>query len=189
MCYNGADLSTDPVRSTPSAIPYQIVALVALVLLAAFFSASEAALVSISRLRARAMADRKVRGARALQYIVDDKSRFLTTMLVGNTIALLAADSLATYMAISLGIPTGAVGSTIVMSAVFLLFGEIVPKTAATVDSERWALGLAIPMRYATFILAPVARLFQLTTDLFLRAFGIKHRSAPTSPKRTFARW
>jgi putative hemolysin len=175
LCYNGADLNTDPVRSSPHALPYQIAALVALLLLAAFFSASEAALVSISRLRARAIADRKVRGGRVLQRLVEGKSRFLTTMLVGNTIALLAADSLATYMALSLGLPAGAVGSTIVMTAVFLLFGEIVPKTAATGDSERWALVLALPMRYAAVVLTPIASLFEMTAAGFLRLIGIKH--------------
>ena len=156
-------------------LPYQIAALVVLVLLAAFFSAAEAALVSVSRLRARAMAERRLRGSRQLQFIVDDKSRFLTSMLVGNTIALLAADSLATYLALSLGIPSGAIGSTIVMSAVFLLFGEILPKTAATGDSERWALRLAAPIRYVSYIVTPVARLFEIATNLFLRLFGIKH--------------
>lgn len=149
--------------------------LVALVFLAALFSASETALVSISRLRARSIAERKVRGARALETLVDDKNRFLTAMLVGNTVALLAADSLATYMAISLGLPAGAVWSTIVMSAAFLFFGEIVPKTAASGDSERWALRLATPMRLASYILAPVARSFQAATDVFLKLFGIKH--------------
>jgi putative hemolysin len=148
--------------------------LVALVLLAAFFSASESALVSISRMRARTIAERKVRGARDLEYLVEDKSRFLTAMLVGNTIALLVADSLATYLAIVLGLPAGAVGSTIVMSAVFLLFGEIVPKTAATGDSERWALRLARPIRYSSYVLAPIAGLFEYLTSLFLRLFGIK---------------
>ena len=156
-------------------LPYQIAMLVVLVLLAAFFSAAEAALVSVSRLRARAMAERRLRGSRQLQFIVDDKSRFLTSMLVGNTIALLAADSLATYLALSLGIPSGAIGSTIVMSAVFLLFGEILPKTAATGDSERWALRLAAPIRYVSYIVTPVARLFEIATNLFLRLFGIKH--------------
>jgi magnesium and cobalt exporter, CNNM family len=156
-------------------LPYQIAALVVLVLLAAFFSAAEAALVSVSRLRARAMAERRLRGSRQLQFIVDDKSRFLTSMLVGNTIALLAADSLATYLALSLGIPSGAIGSTIVMSAIFLLFGEILPKTAATVDSERWALRLAAPIRFVSFVVTPVARIFEIATNLFLRLFGIKH--------------
>ncbi len=150
-----------------------------LVLLAAFFAASEAALVSISRLRSRAISERRVRGARNLERLVDDKLRFLTSILVGNTIVLLAADSLATYIALSLRIPSGAVLSTVVMTVVFLLFGEIVPKTVATGDSERWALRLALPMVYSTYVLTPIARTFQVTTDLILRLFGVKHAHRP----------
>jgi putative hemolysin len=171
-------LNTEP-PSSPHALPYQIAALVVLVLLAAFFAASEAALVSISRLRARAIAERRVRGAGNLEQVVDDKTRFLTSILVGNTIVLLAADSLATYIALSLGIPSGAVLSTIVMAAVFLLFGEIVPKTVATGDSERWALKLALPMRYTSYVLMPIAKSFQVVTDLILAVFGIKNAHRP----------
>jgi putative hemolysin len=175
LCYNGADLNTDPYRSSPEGLPYQIIALVVLVLLAAFFAASESALVSISRLRARAIAERGVRGARNLERVVEDKNRFLTSILVGNTIVLLAADSLATYTAISLNLPSAAVVSTIVMTVVFLLFGEIIPKTIATGDSERWALRLALPTFYVSYVLTPIARTFQLVTDLILRILRIKH--------------
>ncbi|HYL26251.1 MAG TPA: hemolysin family protein [Candidatus Nitrosotalea sp.] len=172
-------MNTDPVPSTAETLPYQIAALIVLVLVAGFFAASEAALVSVSRLRARAIAERQVRGAGNLQRLVDDKTRFLTAILVGNTIVLLAADSLATYLAISLRIPSGAVLSTLVMTAVFLLFGEIIPKTVATGDSDRWALRLAVPMRYAAYVLTPIARAFEVMTDLILRLFGIKHAHRP----------
>ncbi len=175
MCYNGADLNSDPARGNPEALPYQIAALVALVILAAFFAAAEAALVSISRLHARAIAERRLRGAQDLQLIVEDKNRFLTSILVGNTVVLLVADSLATYVAISLDLPSAAVLSTIVMTVVFLLFGEIIPKTIATGDSERWALRLALPMRYVSNVLAPIARAFQFATDVLLRTLRIKH--------------
>ncbi|MBV9333955.1 MAG: HlyC/CorC family transporter [Candidatus Eremiobacteraeota bacterium] len=172
------NLNTDP-PSSPHALPYQIAALVVLVLLAAFFAASEAALVSISRLRARAIAERRVRGAENLEQLVDDKTRFLTSILVGNTIVLLAADSLATYIALTLGLPSGAILSTVIMAAVFLLFGEIVPKTVATGDSERWALKLALPMRYASYVLTPIAKAFQVVTDLILSIFGMKNAHRP----------
>jgi putative hemolysin len=172
-------LNVDPSRSSPEGLPYQIALLVVLVLLAAFFAACEAALVSISRMRARAIADRRVRGAANLERLVDGKTRFLTAILVGNTIVLLAADSLAAYIALTLGIPSGAVISTVVMTIVFLLFGEIIPKTIATGDSERWALRLALPMRYAALVLTPVARAFEVTTDLVLRLFGIKNAHRP----------
>ncbi|MGA8574524.1 MAG: hemolysin family protein [Candidatus Cybelea sp.] len=172
-------MNTDPAPSSPAGLPYQLVALIVLVLLAGFFAASEAALVSISRLRAHAIAERRVRGAGNLAQLVDDKTRFLTAILVGNTIVLLAADSLATYIALALGIPSGAVLSTIVMTVIFLLFGEIIPKTVATGDSERWALKLALPMRYTAYVLTPIARTFEFATDLILRLFGIKHAHRP----------
>lgn len=146
-----------------------------LVALAAVFAASEAALVSVSRLRARAMAERRIKGANRVLRMVDDKNRFLTSILVGNTVVLLVSDSLATYVAIELGLPAPAVISTVVMSVVMLLFGEIVPKVVATADGERWALRLAWPIRVTAYVLTPIARCFVFATELLLRPFGIKH--------------
>jgi len=168
-------LNTDPARSSPEGLPYQLIVLVVLVLLAAFFAAAEAALVSISRLRARAIAERRVRGSRNLELLVEDKNRFLTSILVGNTVVLLAGSSLATYIAISIGLPSAAVLSTVIMTVVFLLFGEIIPKTIATGDAERWALRLALPTFYVAYVLAPIARTFQAVTALLLRLFRIRH--------------
>src|ERR1700733_10723438 len=121
------------------------------------------------------MADRRVKGAPRVLEIVDEKNRYLTSILVGNTIVLLASDSLATYVAIELGLPAAALLSTIVMTIVILLFGEIIPKMVATADGERWALRLALPMRVAAYILTPIAQSFQFVTELMLRPFGIKH--------------
>jgi len=168
-------LNTDPARSSPEALIFQFAVLAALVLLAAFFAASEAALISISRLRARAIAEREVKGADRVVELVDDKNRFLTSILVGNTIVLLASDSLATYVAISLGLPLAAVFSTVVLTVVMLLFGEIIPKTIATADNERWAIRLGGGMRAAAVVLTPIARAFQFVTELLLRPLGIKH--------------
>lgn len=154
---------------------YEIAALVVLVLLAAFFAASEAALVGVSRLRARAMQERGVKRAGAVVKLVEHRNRFLTSILIGNTIVLLVADSLATYLFIHAGIPNGAVISTVVMSFVLLLFGEIVPKTVAVSDNERWALRLAPTMRSAAWVLTPLVYFFQFLAEWVLRPFGIKH--------------
>ncbi len=163
-------------QTAAHAIPwYEIAALVVLVLLAAFFAASEAALVGVSRLRARAMMERGVRRANAVLRLVENKNRFLTSILIGNTIVLLIADSLATYVFIDAGIPNGAIISTVVMTFVLLLFGEIIPKTVAVSDNERWALRLAPTMRRAALVLTPLVYLFQTLTNLILRPLGIKH--------------
>jgi CBS domain containing-hemolysin-like protein len=153
----------------------EILALVVLVGLAAFFAASEAALVGVSRTRAKSMVERGVKRARAVVELTEDRNRFLTSILIGNTIVLLIADSLATYIFIRAGIPRAAVISTVVMTFLLLLFGEIVPKTIAVSDNERWALRLAPAMQRVAWLLTPLVRFFQFLTNLLLRPFGIKH--------------
>ena len=153
----------------------EIAALVFLVLAAAFFAASEAALVSVSRLRARTMLERGIKRAAAVLDLVDDRNRFLTSTLIGNTIVLLAADSLATYVFIRAGVAYPALVSTAVMAGVLLLFGEILPKTIAVADSERWALRLAPWMKSVAYVLTPLVRAFLFASNLLLRPLGIKH--------------
>jgi putative hemolysin len=168
----------EPLSSQPAAhvVPwYEIAALVVLVLLAAFFAASEAALVGVSRLRARTMVERGIKPARAVLRLTEDRNRFLTSILIGNTIVLLVADSLATYVFINAGVANGAVISTIVMTFVLLLLGEIVPKTVAVSDNERWSLRLAPSMRRVAWLLTPLIYFFQWLTNLIVRPLGIKH--------------
>lgn len=152
-----------------------VVALVALIIISAFFSASEAALISISRLRARTLADRKVRGAGNVLHLVEHRNRFLTSVLIGNTVALLAADSLATEIAIRAGLPRPAVFSTVVMSILLLLFGETIPKTVGSAEGDRWALRLAPLMLAAAWLMAPFASALLWLTGILLRPFGIRN--------------
>ena len=83
----------------------ELAALLILIAASAFFSGSEAALISLSRLQARGMAERGVKGAAAVLRLLDDRNRFMTSILIGNTIVLLAADSLATLIFVSAGVP------------------------------------------------------------------------------------
>jgi putative hemolysin len=154
--------------------PLEIVVLVVLVLVSAFFSASETALVSVSRVRARALLERKVRGATSTVKLVDDKSHVLTSILIGNTIALLAADSLATAIAIEMGLAQAALISTIAMAVILLLFGEIIPKTLAAGDSDRWLLALSRVIRFIASVIGPFSNAFVFVANLILRVFGVK---------------
>ena len=152
----------------------EIVALVVLVLCSAFFSASETALVAVSRVRARALRERKVRGSGSVIQLVDDKSQVLTSILTGNTVALLAADSLATAIAIEMGLANAALWSTVAMAILLLLFGEIIPKTLAAGDSDRWLLVLSPALRVVSMVIAPVSNSFVFIANLLLRVFGIR---------------
>jgi putative hemolysin len=162
-------LSTDPLSGHWG----EIVALVVLTGAAAFFAASETALISLSRIHARAMVERGVRQGPAILKLVERRSKVLTTILVGNTIVLLAAQSLATELFINLGVPQAALWSTVTMTVVILLFGEIIPKTVAVSDSERWALRLAPLLRRVAFVLNPLAGAALAVTNLVVRVFRL----------------
>ncbi len=155
----------------------EIVALVLLVVGAAFFSGSEAALISLSRLRARGMAERGVPGATAVVRLLEDRNRFLTSILIGNTVVLLAADSLATLLFIDAAVPNPALVSTVVMTILLLAFGEIIPKTIAVSNNEYWAVRLAPLVERTAWLMTPINASFLLFTNLFVRMFGVSPKA------------
>jgi magnesium and cobalt exporter, CNNM family len=149
-----------------------IVVLVLLVGVAAFFAASEAAIVSINRIRARALVEKKIRGSLRLERLVEDRNRTLTSVLIGSTFVLLAADSLATYLFLLWGVPHAAIWSTVVMTVAILLFGEILPKTLAVQTGDRTALRLAPLLGAVKTALTPLTAAFLAITDRLVRLFG-----------------
>jgi putative hemolysin len=155
----------------------EIVALVLLVAGSAFFSGSEAALISLSRLRARGMVERGVPGAQAVVRLLDDRNKFLTSILIGNTVVLLAADSLATLLFIDAGVPNPALVSTIVMTILLLAFGEIIPKTIAVANNERWAVRLAPIVERTAWLMTPINASFLLFTNFVVRLFGVSPKA------------
>ncbi|SRR5579875_1419075 len=157
----------------PAGLSWEILALVLLVAGAAFFAASEAALISVSRIRVRGMVEHNVRGSRSALHLLEERSRLLATILIGNTIVLLAADSLATWIFIHQGIPHAAIWSTVLMTVLLLLAGEIVPKTIAVSNAARWAVILAPTLERVAWLLTPVNRVFVAITYVIVRPFGI----------------
>ncbi|HZW53594.1 MAG TPA: hemolysin family protein [Candidatus Elarobacter sp.] len=150
----------------------EILALFVLVGAAAFFAASEAAIVAVNRIRARALAEKNIRGSKRLQRLLENRNRTLTSVLIGSTFVLLAADSLATEIFIESNVPNAAIWSTVVMTVVLLLFGEILPKTFAVGSGERTALRLAPALGVVTRILSPLTSGFLWITDGIVRMFG-----------------
>jgi putative hemolysin len=151
----------------------EIFALVALIAAAAFFSGSEAALISLSRLHARALVERKIKGADSVVRLLENRNRFLTSILIGNTVVLLAADSLATWIFVRDNVPNPAVWSTAIMTVALLIFGEIVPKTIAVANHERWATRLAPVLERVAWIMTPVNATFLFVTNAIVRLFGV----------------
>jgi CBS domain containing-hemolysin-like protein len=159
-------------------LPIEVIALGLLIVASAFFSGSESAVVSISRLHARGMQERQIKGSEALMRLLEDRNRFLTAILICNTVVLLFADSLATVLFIRAGVPNAAVWSTLIMASLLLLFGEIIPKTIAIANNERWATRVGPLLERITWLMTPVTFTFLAITDLFVRLLGGNPRGA-----------
>ena len=113
-----------------------VIALVVLVIFSGFFSATETAYTSFSSVRMRRFAQKK-RSARLALRLSEDYNRVLTTLLIGNNIVNLTASTIGTLLFVALlGEGLGATVSTVVITVVVLIFGEITPKTLAKEIAE-----------------------------------------------------
>ena len=135
---------------------FQIVFLLILLLLSAFFSSAETALTTSNRIRMRTLAeDGDKRAARVLR-ITDDSGKMLSAILIGNNIVNLSASSIATSLAIKLWGSVGAGIATGILTIMILIFGEISPKTLATIHSEKISLLYSGAIEMIMKVLTPV---------------------------------
>ncbi|OUN84861.1 transporter [Flavonifractor sp. An52] len=149
-----------------------IVILIVLVILSAYFSATETAFTSLNRIRLKSKADAGNRRAALALKLVDQYDNLLSTILVGNNIVNLSASSLATvFFTEGLRLQNGAVISTAVITIVVLVFGEVSPKSLAKEYPESFAMFSAPIMRILMVILTPVNFLFSLLKKVLSKVF------------------
>ena len=160
-----------------SVIYIQIIGLIILIMLSSFFSASETALMSISKIRVRHMAEENIKGANRVKELVDNPSSLLASILVGNNVVNIASSSLATVLAISLIGSKGVAISTVLMTIIVLIFGEITPKTLASQNSEQVSLRVANPIFIVSKILKPVVIITTTISNFFIKLLGGKSDS------------
>lgn len=150
----------------------QVIILVIFLMLSSFFSASETALMSISKIKVRHMIESKVKGAEIISKLLDNPGRLLGTILVGNNIVNIGASAIATSLAISylgdkgVGIATG------VMTLLVLVFGEITPKSLAAAHAESIATKVAKPIYTLSFVLNPVVLVLTKITNTIINLLG-----------------
>lgn len=147
-----------------------LVVVAILVFLAACFAASEGALLALSRLRL--LQHEHGDDAKNLERLVSDRGNYLTTILVGNTIILLAADSLATWAAIQYGIWKPVLLATVVMTIVMLVFAEVLPKMIVVQHPTHWARRMAPFLNVMARLLRPITWALVGITNWLIRLFG-----------------
>jgi putative hemolysin len=155
----------------------QIVMLVILLIGSGFFSASETALMSLSRIRIRHMQEEGVKGAKLVGKLTEDSGKLLSSILVGNNVVNIAATSISTSLFISILGTQGVAVATALMTILVLIFGEITPKTIAANNSEKIAILVSKPIKVIILILTPVVWVFNIITNIIFKIFGIKSKS------------
>ena len=155
----------------------QIVMLVILLIGSGFFSASETALMSLSRIRVRHMQEEGVKGAKLVGKLTEDSGKLLSSILVGNNVVNIAATSISTSLFISILGTQGVAVATALMTILVLIFGEITPKTIAANNSEKIAILVSKPIKVIILILTPVVWVFNIITNIIFKIFGIKSKS------------
>ncbi len=144
-----------------------------LLLLSAFFSGSETALLAANKLRLRHMDEEGNRRAGIVRRLLEEPGRVLTALLVGNNIVNVAATVFATAIAVQLwGPQRGPLYALVGMTLLLLIVGEITPKTFAAKYADRVAVWVARPISWFTVLLAPIIRVVSLLSNLLLRPLG-----------------
>ena len=151
----------------------QITILVALLFFSAFFSMSETALMSMSKIRLRHLVENHVKHAKLTQDLLDHPNQLLGTILVGNNLVNIAASAIATSIAIYFWNNKGVGIATFLMTLLILIFGEITPKNIAIDYTEEIVLFIAPIMNVFVKIFSPIVWVLTNFTNGLLHLFGV----------------
>ena len=148
---------------SPQCIGY-IIGIIALTVLSAFFSASETAYNSLNKIKLKNKANEGSKGAKKALLLVDNYDKLITTILIGNNIVNIAAATIATLLFTEFikSADLAATVSTIVVTVITLIFGEITPKSIAKEFSESFASKVATILQILCLIFTPFTYIFSL---------------------------
>lgn len=134
----------------------QLLILILLLVMSAFFSSTETALTTVNKIRVRNLAEAGDKRAEYVLKVIEDPNKMLSAILIGNNVVNLYASSLSTVLATRIwgnkivGIATG------VLTLLILIFGEIAPKTVANIQAEQIALRFAKSIYYIMMVMTPI---------------------------------
>ncbi len=155
-------------------LAWRLALLAFFMLMNAFLAAAETALVKVSGFKARSLVEDGVKGSEVLAKLVDQPSRYLSTILVLTLLVALGASSLATSIALSLNIKFAPALATGVMTFLVFIFGEMAPKTYSVNNYEKVALIVAPVVSFLSSICYPIVRVLIFISNGVVRLFGGK---------------
>ena len=145
------------------------VALLLLIVLSAFFSASETAYTSVSRIRLKNLVNDGNKKAEKALKLSEEYEKLLTTILVGNNLVNILASSICTWLFAAFFGDWSVIAATLFMLLILLTFGEITPKTLAKRNPEKVAMLFARPLGFVIVILTPISVCFRAISGSFNR--------------------
>ena len=155
---------------------YLIISIVILIIFSAFFSATETAFSTYNKIKMKNEASSGNKRAQTVLYLSEDYDRLLSTILIGNNIVNIASTTLSTILFTQLfGGAKGPTLSTVVMTVLVLIFGEISPKSIAKDMPESFAMAVAPFLKIIYIILKPLNSLFTLWKKLLTKIIKIKN--------------
>ncbi|MCI8859365.1 MAG: HlyC/CorC family transporter [Lachnospiraceae bacterium] len=157
----------------------QLLFVVVLLMLSAFFSSAETALTTSNKIRLKGLADEGDKRAKRVLEITGDSGKMLSAILIGNNIVNLSASSIATALAIKLFGNAGAGIATGALTVLVLIFGEISPKTLATIHADKIALSYGGIIWGLMKVLTPVIFIINKLAIGFLRLLRVNVSNEP----------
>ena len=152
--------------------------IILLVILSAYFSGSETAMMALNRYRLKHLANDGHRGAIQASKLLERPDRLLGVILIGNNLVNFSAASLATVIAIELFGESGVAIAPVVCTLVFLIFSEVAPKTISAAYPEKIALPSSYILRFLLWILFPLVWMVNGSANAMLKLIGIRGETA-----------
>ncbi|QYJ85296.1 CNNM domain-containing protein [Shewanella mesophila] len=151
-----------------------LIILFVLIIISAYFSGSETAMMSLNRYRLRHLANNGHKGAKRAIKLLDRPDRLIGLILIGNNLVNILASAIATIVGIRLFGDVGVAIATGVLTLVVLVFAEVTPKTVAALHPERIAFPSSVLLKILLVLLSPLVKIVNFITSTFLHILGIR---------------
>jgi len=161
---------------------YLVLILVILVILSAYFSSSETAMMSLNRYRLKHLADRKYKGAKRVHQLLERPDRLIGLILLGNNFVNILAAMIVSLITLRIYGPDGLLFSSIALTAIILVFAEVMPKTVAAIRPERVAFPSSIVLKALMLIFYPLVWVLNKISNGLLGIFGITNIKRSEDP-------
>nr|WP_132307807.1 HlyC/CorC family transporter [Martelella mediterranea] len=147
--------------------------IICLIVISAFFSGSETALTAVSRARMHSLEQQGDKRAGTVSTMIARQDRLIGALLIGNNLVNILASSLTTTLFLSLFGANGVVYATLIMTALLVVFAEVLPKSWAISATDRFALTVAPLVRIVFLIIGPLSSLVNMIVRFILGRFGV----------------